>query len=122
MWGLPTYTDVPENHACDCPIREMMEVQRRDAVTPKDPANAQRAEAPHIGQRVILAHLLHEGCFPGEIAGIDPISGLCLVKLDCQDRPVRSVLYYAQAPAVVESSLFQICYPDQEMANAQVCS
>lgn len=27
IWGLPTYTDVPENHKEDCPIREIMEVR-----------------------------------------------------------------------------------------------
>lgn len=26
-FGLPTYTDVPENHAENCPIREVMEVR-----------------------------------------------------------------------------------------------
>jgi len=26
VFGLPTYTDVPENHKEDCPIREIMEV------------------------------------------------------------------------------------------------
>lgn len=26
VWGLPTYTDVPENHKARCPIREIMEV------------------------------------------------------------------------------------------------
>ena len=27
VFGLPTYTDVPENHTGDCPIREVMEVR-----------------------------------------------------------------------------------------------
>jgi len=26
VFGLPTYTDVPENYAEDCPVREVMEV------------------------------------------------------------------------------------------------
>ncbi len=28
VFGLPTYTDVPENHAEDCPVREIMELSR----------------------------------------------------------------------------------------------
>jgi len=31
VWGLSTYTDVPENHKPDCPIREMMEVSIANA-------------------------------------------------------------------------------------------
>jgi len=27
VFGLPTYTDVPENHKQDCPIREIMELR-----------------------------------------------------------------------------------------------
>lgn len=27
VFGLPTYTDVPENHKEDCPVREVMEVR-----------------------------------------------------------------------------------------------
>lgn len=30
VFGLPTYTDVPENHNMDCPIREVMEVHLAD--------------------------------------------------------------------------------------------
>ncbi len=30
VFGLPTYTDVPENHAKDCPIKEVMEVRLAD--------------------------------------------------------------------------------------------
>ena len=26
VWGLSTYTDIPDNHKPDCPIREIMEV------------------------------------------------------------------------------------------------
>jgi len=28
VWGLPTYTDVPENHKPDCSIRAIMEVNQ----------------------------------------------------------------------------------------------
>lgn len=27
IFGLPTYTDVPENHAEGCPVREIMEIR-----------------------------------------------------------------------------------------------
>lgn len=30
VFGLPTYTDVPENHTKKCPIREVMEVRLSD--------------------------------------------------------------------------------------------
>ncbi len=26
VFGLPTYTDIPENHKKDCPLREIMEI------------------------------------------------------------------------------------------------
>lgn len=64
-----------------------------------------------IGERVILNTLMKEGDYPGEIIDIDPVFGLCLVKLDCQDTPVSSVLYFDEPPEVVNSSLWQICYP-----------
>lgn len=64
-----------------------------------------------IGERIVLNTLLKNGDFPGEIIDIDPVLGLCLVKLDCQDTPVSSVLYFDEQPKVVNSSLWQICYP-----------
>jgi len=33
IWGLPTYTDVPENHKLNCPIREIMEVSIANAAS-----------------------------------------------------------------------------------------
>lgn len=64
---------------------------------------------PYVGQRVILNHLLHNGDFLGEIVGVGV--RLCVVKLECQDVPVSSVLYYDKKPAEVISTLWQICYP-----------
>ena len=31
VWGLPTYTDVPENHKDHCPIGEIMRCKREIA-------------------------------------------------------------------------------------------
>jgi len=42
IWGLPTYTDVPENHKSDCPIREIMEVNIANN------ASQQAMEEPNI--------------------------------------------------------------------------
>ena len=67
---------------------------------------------PKIGQRVILNTLLRDGDFPGEIIGFG-VTGLCVVKLDCQENPVHSVLYFEEAPEVVHSSLWQCCFPDR---------
>jgi len=74
------------------------------------------AMPPHIGQRVILNHLLHEGDYPGIIVAISPhdvspYNSVCVVKLDHQKEPVRSVIYYDERPTVVHSTLWQICYP-----------
>jgi len=33
VFGLPTYTDVPENHTRECPIREVMEVRTANEET-----------------------------------------------------------------------------------------
>lgn len=63
-----------------------------------------------IGERVILNTLMRDGDFLGEIIDIDPL-GLCLVKLDCQENPVSAVLYFDEPPVLVNSSLWQICYP-----------
>jgi hypothetical protein len=65
-----------------------------------------------LGERVILNTLLKRGDFPGEIVSID-IFGTCTVKLDRQDVPVTSVLYFDECPEIVESSLWQICYPEK---------
>ena len=35
IFGLPTYTDVPENHAEDCPVREIMEVRLAQEDSPR---------------------------------------------------------------------------------------
>lgn len=66
---------------------------------------------PHIGQEIILNTLLRKGDFPGIIIQINPLTDLCVVKLDCQEEPVQSVLYYDKRPEVVNSTLWQICYP-----------
>jgi hypothetical protein len=65
-----------------------------------------------IGERVILNTLLKEGDFPGKIIGIE-FNGLCVVKLDCQELPVASVIYYDERPVEVNSNLWQICYPEE---------
>lgn len=65
------------------------------------------------GERVILNTLLRAGDFPGEIIDIDPLFGLCVVKLDSQDTPITGVKYYDELPAVVNSSIWQICYPER---------
>lgn len=64
-----------------------------------------------IGAGVILNTLLVPGDFPGRIIAIDAISGLYLVKLDGQDVPVSGVLWFDEAPEVVNSTLWQVCYP-----------
>lgn len=65
-----------------------------------------------IGERVILNTLLRQGDFPGEIIDIEQFSGLCLVKLDCQTTPVSGVLYFDEPPEIVNSQLWQFCWPD----------
>jgi hypothetical protein len=68
----------------------------------------------HIGQRVMFCSLMTPGDWPGEIVevGQRPFgNGLVTVKLDRQERPVSMVLYYDHKPTVVNSSLWQICWP-----------
>ena len=69
-----------------------------------------------IGERVILNTLLRVGDFPGEIVGISffELAETCIVKLDCQEKLVRGVLYYESEPDVISSNSWQICYPDKE--------
>lgn len=69
---------------------------------------------PFVGQRVLLEHLLHKGKHPGTISDID-ILGHCRVKLDKQEKPVCSVLYYSSRPVVINSSLWQFCYPEDKL-------
>jgi len=45
VFGLPTYTDVPENHKEDCPIREIME--ERNAPMSDDVLVQELIEAAH---------------------------------------------------------------------------
>ncbi len=68
---------------------------------------------PHVGQRVMLIHLLHPGEYPGEAIDID-IFGRCTVKLDRQDEPVKGVVYYDKNPVEVVGSAWQICYPEEK--------
>lgn len=65
-----------------------------------------------IGERVIVNTLLWDGDFPGEIIDVSEFNNLCAVKLDRQDQPIYSVLYYDEPPEVVCSQLWQICYPE----------
>lgn len=72
---------------------------------------------PHIGQRVVLNTLLSAGDFSGTIMAIGPSLGgrdLCTVKLDDQDQPVQSVLYYSAPPELVDTVFWQVCYPMQD--------
>lgn len=75
-------------------------------------------EYPYIGQRVILNHLCFKGDFPGTIlqVGQRRPNGhpLCIVRLECQEEGVHNVLYYNEKPEVVDSNLWQICYPREE--------
>jgi hypothetical protein len=65
-----------------------------------------------LGERVILNTLLKRGDFPGEIIAVD-IFGTCTVKLDCQDAPIAGVMYFDEYPEIVNSSSWQICYPEK---------
>jgi hypothetical protein len=73
---------------------------------------------PYNGMKVILNTLLKEGDFPGEIIDCKlynmGISKTVVVKLGCQEKPVQSVLYYENEPEVINSSLWQICWPVNE--------
>lgn len=64
-----------------------------------------------VGDRVILISLLVERSISGKIIAIDKSSGLCTVKLDTQDKPVSGVLWYDERPEIVNSPLWQICFP-----------
>ncbi len=64
-----------------------------------------------IGDRVILNSLLWEGDFPGEIYDINPITGLCTVKIDRQKNHVLGVVYFKKRPIEVNSIQWQICFP-----------
>lgn len=71
---------------------------------------------PFVGQRIILHYLPASNLFQGEIIevlrkDVRAEAHLCRVKLDSQDEPVGSVLYYDEPPEVVKSSLWQICWP-----------
>ena len=66
-----------------------------------------------VGTRVILNTLLRRGDFTGEIITIDEWD-LCSVKLDNQDTPVLGVLWYDERPEVINSPLWQICFPLEE--------
>jgi hypothetical protein len=65
-----------------------------------------------IGTRVVFHSLMKQGDYLGEIIDIDEFSGLCLVKLDCQETPVSAVLYFDTPPRIVRSQLWQICWPE----------
>lgn len=71
---------------------------------------------PKVGQRILLTHLLYEGTFSGEITEIGS-NGVVRVLLDCQDKSICNVFYYDKEPREVESSFFQICYPDLNGVN-----
>jgi hypothetical protein len=58
----------------------------------------------------MLSSFLRPGHFPGEIVGVD-LFGNCTVKLDRQEEPVSSVLYYDERPEIVRSNLWQVCWP-----------
>ncbi len=69
---------------------------------------------PIAGMQVVLNTLLKDGDFEGCILTVDSEylgKPLVSVKLNCQEKPVRSVVFYAEEPDVVEGSLWQICYP-----------
>ena len=79
-------------------------------------------DSPRLGQKVILNTLLRRGDFPGEIIEVSPeplpFRYVCTVKLECQESPVRGALYYDEQPKVVDSSLWQICWPKEEEGGA----
>jgi hypothetical protein len=76
--------------------------------------------SPRIGQRVMLTSLVWgSGPFPGQIVGIG-FTGLCLVKLDKQDRPVANVKFFAEPPDVVDGRYWQICYPEEEDQDGEM--
>jgi len=62
-----------------------------------------------IGERVIFNTVLAQGDYPGEIIEIN--GEFCTVKLDCQDVPVEGVLYFDVKPEIVNSAMWQICWP-----------
>jgi hypothetical protein len=68
----------------------------------------------------MLIHLLHPGEYPGEIVDIDAL-GHCTVKLDRQEKPVGGVLYYEKRPTVVESQLWQFCFPGSWRNMLEYC-
>ena len=65
-----------------------------------------------IGERVTLWHLLHKGDYPGTIIDVDILRDTCTVKLDCQEKPVVQVLYYDSPPDIINSNLWQVCFPE----------
>jgi hypothetical protein len=64
-----------------------------------------------IGEKVILNTLLRDGDFPGEITDYDFLKDMCSVKLKYQDKPVSGVLFFNEKPEIVNSNLWQICWP-----------
>lgn len=71
---------------------------------------------PFVGQRILFSSLMCSKAQFGEIIEVgrrDAYSGqlLCRVKLDSQDKPIGSVLYYDERPFVVKSNIGQICWP-----------
>ena len=85
----------------------------------------QKENMPTIGARVLLCTLLKEGLFPGSIVGVSPGPGhgedaMCEIKLDCQDDPIRSVLYYHNGiPDLINSCYWQACAPESVMERDQ---
>jgi len=78
---------------------------------------ANDASIPRVGERVILNTMLRAGDFPGEVIGVSE-SGLCMVTLDCQERSVSSVIYYPTEPTLVNSRLWQICWPEDRIHDS----
>ena len=63
-----------------------------------------------VGQRVILNTLQMVGDFGGTISDIS--GSTCTVILDSQKKPVTDVLFFDEKPNLINSSIWQICYPE----------
>ena len=67
----------------------------------------------HLGERVLLEHLLYNGKYPGTIIGLD-CEGY-IVKLDRQEAPVHMVMYFESRPeGEIMDQRWQFCYPYKE--------
>jgi len=68
---------------------------------------------PQIGMRVELVSLMAKGTHLGTIEGVNFL-GVCDVKLDRQEAPVKGVKFYDEPREYFDTSLWQVCWPVEE--------